>query len=128
MKLFCIPYAGGSAFFYSQWSSHLNGIAEIIPVELAGRGRRVHEPFYRSFEEAVEDITSIIVPQLSGAPYGIFGHSLGANLAYETIHQLKSGGIRSLMSFFSQEDLLRMYQTRMKLSFTRSRMKSLSGT
>ncbi|WP_339281036.1 alpha/beta fold hydrolase [Paenibacillus sp. FSL H8-0282] len=89
MKLFCIPYAGSSASIYSQWSSELGGIAEIIPVELAGRGRRIYDPLYRSFEEAVEDVTSIIVQQLNENPYAIFGHSLGAILAYETIHQLK---------------------------------------
>lgn len=102
MKLFCIPYAGGSASFYSQWSSRLNGIAEIIPVELAGRGRRVHEPFYRTFEEAVEDITSMIVPHLNGDSYAILGHSMGAILAYETIHQLKSRGYQEPeVAFFS---------------------------
>lgn len=77
MKLFCIPYAGSSASIYSQWSSELGGIAEIIPVELAGRGRRIYDPLYRSFEEAVEDVTSIIVQQLNENPYAIFGHSLG---------------------------------------------------
>lgn len=102
MKLFCIPYAGGSASFYSQWSSHIKGIAEIVPVELAGRGRRVHEPFYRTFEEALEDITSMIVPQLNGDSYAILGHSLGAILAYETIHQLKSRGYQEPeVAFFS---------------------------
>ncbi|MEO2255347.1 thioesterase domain-containing protein [Paenibacillus amylolyticus] len=100
MKLFCIPYAGGSAAIYNQWSSQLIGIAEIIPVELAGRGRRVHEPFYRSFEEVVEDVTSIIVQQLSGDPYAIFGHSLGAILAYETTHKLRSMGYKEPRAVF----------------------------
>lgn len=102
MKLFCIPYAGGSASIYSQWSSKLSGISEIIPVELAGRGRRMHETVYLSFEEAVEDTTSIIMQQLSGDPYAIFGHSLGAILAYETIYQLKSRGYKEPdVAFFS---------------------------
>ncbi|AIQ49405.1 hypothetical protein R70723_28635 [Paenibacillus sp. FSL R7-0273] len=102
MKLFCLPYAGGSASVYSQWSSKLSGIAEVIPVELAGRGRRMPEPPYLSLEEAVEDITSIIMQQLSGDPYAVFGHSLGAILAYETIYQLKSRGVKEPdAAFFS---------------------------
>lgn len=86
------------------------------------------EPPYLSLEEAVEDITSIIMQQLSGDPYAVFGHSLGAILAYETIYQLKSRGLRSLTPHFSLADLLRMYEPRMTESFTCLRMKSLYRT
>jgi len=93
IKLFCLPYAGGSSSIYSRWSKALNGIIEVQPIELSGRGRRYNDPLYDSFGQAVDDIYSIIEQDIATAPdYAIFGHSLGALLAYELIHKIKSQG------------------------------------
>ncbi|WP_435261622.1 thioesterase domain-containing protein [Tenacibaculum sp. nBUS_03] len=38
IKLFCLPYAGGSAkSIYSKWKESLDSAIELHPVELAGR-------------------------------------------------------------------------------------------
>lgn len=40
VKLFCIPYAGGSASIYLRWKKYFKEQVEIYPIELAGRGKR----------------------------------------------------------------------------------------
>lgn len=56
MKLFCIPYAGGSEVIYYKWKRYLNSSIYLEPIELKGRGKRFNEDFYENLEEAVEDI------------------------------------------------------------------------
>lgn len=87
-KLFCIPYAGSSAMLYSKWRSSLNENVELIPLELAGRGRRFSEPFYTSFDEAVEDLYNE-VKKYDLDDYAILGHSMGSWLAVELAYRLE---------------------------------------
>ena len=90
VKLFCFPYAGGSSVVYSNWKDELDRSVYVIPVELAGRGRRIVEPFYNSMDEAAEDVIRMIKYDLSDAPYAFFGHSLGAGVAYHVAQKLRA--------------------------------------
>ncbi|MFS0634270.1 thioesterase domain-containing protein [Mesobacillus foraminis] len=84
MQLFCIPFAGGSATVYSKWKGRLGGKIEIVPLELSGRGDRFGEPLYNDFQAAVGDLYDLILKNMhEDQPYAIFGHSMGALLAYE---------------------------------------------
>ncbi|QWU16642.1 Surfactin synthase thioesterase subunit [Paenibacillus sophorae] len=90
MKLFCIPYAGGSATYYSRWRSYLSKEIKLIPLELSGRGARFGEPLYSSFQDAVDDLYECMIKRLDDRePYAIFGHSMGALIAYELYLKLK---------------------------------------
>lgn len=89
VKLFCFPYAGGSAVVYNSWADHLNESICLVPVELAGRGKRINEPYYASVKEAAEDIVRKIKHQLFDTPFGFFGHSMGGAIAYEVARTLK---------------------------------------
>lgn len=82
LRLFCIPYAGGSASAFFQWKTLIDTRIELVPIELAGKGSRFQEPLYNTIDDAVEDIYVKIKQQISNGPYVIFGHSLGALLAY----------------------------------------------
>jgi surfactin synthase thioesterase subunit len=90
LMLFCIPYAGGSAMIYNRWKGLLDERIELVPLELAGRGKRYQEPFHHSFSEALEDLYSQTEEFLDGGPYAIFGHSMGSLLAFELAHRLQS--------------------------------------
>ncbi|MBP2637850.1 MAG: putative thioesterase involved in non-ribosomal peptide biosynthesis [Firmicutes bacterium] len=82
LKLFCFPYAGGSAIMYSKFKKYLQKSIEIDPVELAGRGKRFEEPFYESMEEAVNDVYEIIGDEFEKSHYALLGYSMGSWLAY----------------------------------------------
>lgn len=82
IRLFCFPYAGGSAAVYLQWKDFLDKSIHLYPVELAGRGQRIGQPLYHSLEEAVDDIFGQIRFDLLHLPYAFYGHSMGTLLAY----------------------------------------------
>ena len=88
IKLFCFPYAGGSAAAYNKWRQYLDKHIELRPVELAGRGRRIYDPLYQSIEEAVDDVYQLISPELAKGPYAFFGHSMGGIIAYELAYKI----------------------------------------
>lgn len=98
-KLFCIPYAGGSATIYSKWKKYLDNDIELYPVELAGRGKRCGIPYYASFYEAVDDLFDCIKNYVSGR-YALFGHSMGSWLALELAYKLIEHGYDSPTHIF----------------------------
>ncbi|QWI15044.1 thioesterase [Bacillus wiedmannii] len=91
IKLFCIPFAGGSAVVYSKWKKLMDPFIVVNEVELAGRGRRMNEPLIDNMEEMVEDIYYSIKDYIT-EPYAIFGHSMGGLLTYELCHKLQKEG------------------------------------
>lgn len=102
IKLFCLPYAGGSAMMYNRWGKYLDPGIKLMPVELAGRGRRIDDAFYCNRQQAVDDVFRLIEPQTDTSPYAIFGHSLGAMIAYEVVQKIRLLGLPAPQhSFFS---------------------------
>ncbi|MBB6109958.1 Surfactin synthase thioesterase subunit [Mucilaginibacter lappiensis] len=102
LKLFCFPYAGGSAAIYARWKSYLNmdSCIELIPIELAGRGKRISEPLNHDLEEVVEDLYQKIKSGITNGPYAFFGHSLGGLLIYELAQKIKGLNIRQPVHLF----------------------------
>ncbi|SMF76915.1 Surfactin synthase thioesterase subunit [Paenibacillus uliginis N3/975] len=97
MKLFCIPYAGGSSSFYFFWKKTLNEDIELIPLELAGKGRRISEDMYKSFHEMVDDVYSLMLPHIKdGSPFAVFGHSMGGSIVYEIAERLEVFNVKHL--------------------------------
>lgn len=92
IKLICIPYAGGSGMIYTKWKNFLDSEIQLIPVELAGRGKRFKEKFYENFEMAVDDIYNKVSCEVRDSEYVVFGHSMGSLLGYELLVKLKSKG------------------------------------
>ena len=91
MKLFCLPYAGGSAIIYREWKPFFASNIELAPVEYAGHGKRIMHPLYKDVQAAVEDVYDMLLAAVAnGRPYAIFGHSMGAMLAYEVAQKLRS--------------------------------------
>ncbi|TCO70415.1 thioesterase II family protein [Marinisporobacter balticus] len=100
IKLFCLPYAGGSATIYWQWKKYMHSSIQICPVEMAARGSRFSEPFYKDMAAAVEDLLSQIVDSLDGSQYAFFGHSMGSLIVYELVHALKAFGYEEPQHIF----------------------------
>ncbi len=74
---------------YNRWGKYLHSSIKLVPVEFAGRGTRFREPFYESFEEAIEDIYFHIEDRLMEGSFSFLGHSMGSVLVYEIIHKHK---------------------------------------
>jgi surfactin synthase thioesterase subunit len=85
--LYCLPFAGGSAYSYREFQKFAPDFIRIYPVELPGRGRRFSEPLITDVHAMVEDILNQIGDNLA-KPYALFGHSLGATLAHLLVRRL----------------------------------------
>lgn len=82
LRLFCFPYAGGSAMAYRAWADLLPTNIEVCPVELPGRGGRMRELPYNKMTPLVNDLGGALIPHLT-KPYVFFGHSMGALIGFE---------------------------------------------
>jgi len=79
-RLLCLPYAGGAAATYDGWVRHVPAGIDLAAVELPGRGRRFGEPPFREFGALLEALHAEVAIDEGTV---IFGHSLGALLAFE---------------------------------------------
>ncbi|WP_154117326.1 thioesterase II family protein [Paenibacillus monticola] len=101
IKLFCIPYAGGSAVIYHSWKTYLNEQIELIPLELPGRGTKAKQPLQRNVQEIVAGLYDIVKESLKcDEDYAIFGHSMGSTIAFELYHELIKNGFHQPVHFF----------------------------
>jgi medium-chain acyl-[acyl-carrier-protein] hydrolase len=88
LRLFCFPYAGGTASIFRTWQSSLSSKIEVCSVQLPGRGRRVNEPAFTSVEALVQPLAQALLPYLD-KPFVFFGHSMGATISYELARYLR---------------------------------------
>jgi surfactin synthase thioesterase subunit len=100
MRLFCLPYSGGSAMFYARWRRLLPSWIEVQPVEWPGRGARMDEPLATDPQKLAGQLAAELHAQLDG-PYALFGHSLGALVAFELAHSLIDRGAPSPLVLFA---------------------------
>jgi medium-chain acyl-[acyl-carrier-protein] hydrolase len=88
-RIFCFPHAGGSPRAFLDWQAGLDGVAEIQAVCRPGREHRSAEPA-PTIGELIDGATAAIteVTEADGRPGYLFGHSLGALVAFEVCRRL----------------------------------------
>ncbi len=92
MRLFCFPYAGGSAYIYQDWFKYLPVEIEVIGVQYPGRGMRFTETPITNITEMLSELEIAISPYLD-KPFAFFGHSNGGLISFELGRLLQSRGI-----------------------------------
>ena len=100
LTLLCLPYSGASAMVYSRWRRKLPEWLKLQPVELPGRGARFGEPLHTDMRRLALQLAHEQKTTLK-APYALFGHSLGALLACEMAHALRSLGCPEPVALFA---------------------------
>lgn len=81
VDLLVLPCAGASATMYLRWRRLLPEWVRLVPVELPGRGARFGEPYIEDCDQLVARLCDEHAASLQGS-YALFGHSMGALLAY----------------------------------------------
>lgn len=89
VRLFCFPYAGGGDAIFTSWQQHLSETIEVCPLQLPGRGSRIAEPGYTDMCQLVRIAGQALSPYLD-KPFALFGHSMGALIAFELARHLRS--------------------------------------
>lgn len=87
VRLFCLPYAGGSSAIFRDWRALLAPSIEVVAVELPGHGFRRDEKPFTELDPLVDALVPALLPDLN-RPFAIFGHSLGALIGYELTRRL----------------------------------------
>ncbi|MDP2320777.1 MAG: alpha/beta fold hydrolase [Acidobacteriota bacterium] len=93
MHLFCIPYAGGNAWSYRALERFVSPEIALDGLELPGRGRRGVEPLRASLDELADDVFRQVAARAVTGRYAIYGHSMGALLAYLAAHRIRRAGL-----------------------------------
>lgn len=90
-RLVCFPHAGGSATYYFPVSRSLSPEVDVLAVQYPGRQDRRAE----ACVEDLRTLADLVVEQLDGwldRPVALFGHSMGATLAFEVAVRLERSG------------------------------------
>lgn len=99
-RLFCLPHAGGSAVFYRAWAKEVDPAVEVHAVQYPGRADRMRDPMIEDAHRVARLIAGAIAPLLD-RPAALFGHSMGAVLAYEVTRLLAERGSAPVHLFVS---------------------------
>jgi medium-chain acyl-[acyl-carrier-protein] hydrolase len=88
LRLFCFPYAGGSAHVFREWQRHLAPEIDVCLVHLPGRARRIGERPHTRVGPLVEELADAIRDEVHGR-FAFYGHSLGALISFELARELR---------------------------------------
>ncbi|MEW2115541.1 alpha/beta fold hydrolase [Streptomyces sp. NPDC005474] len=100
-RLVCFPHAGGSASSFHAMSVALPPTAEVLAVQYPGRQDRRAEKCIDNVPELVDRLLPTLTAEADDRPLALFGHSMGATLAYEVARRLEQiGGANSPVTVF----------------------------
>ncbi|MDR1968207.1 MAG: alpha/beta fold hydrolase [Burkholderiaceae bacterium] len=94
LRLFCLPYAGGSATVFRTWAQALGSEIDVVGIQLPGRGSRRHEPSITNFDLLTALVTEVVESTAGTTRFAFFGHSMGALLSFEVARRMQGRGTR----------------------------------
>lgn len=86
-RLFCLPCAGGGTAIYYPWRDLLIDEVELIRIQLPGRETRLREEPMTRMRPLIKAISKDLA-SLIDLPFFLFGHSMGALIAFELSREL----------------------------------------
>jgi medium-chain acyl-[acyl-carrier-protein] hydrolase len=100
LRLFCFPYAGAGALAYREWPRQLPGQIDVYGLTYPGREARAGEALCASLDTIVDGLLPELRRHLQG-PFALFGHSMGAYVAFQVALRLQALGLRPEHVFVS---------------------------
>lgn len=101
VRLLCFPHAGASASAYYAMSAALAGAElDVAAVQYPGRQDRRREPLVDDIAVLAARVYDVLDGR-TGPPIALFGHSMGATVAFEVARRLEAAGTPPLALFVS---------------------------
>lgn len=91
-RLLLLAHAGSGAIAYRGWRQLLPADVDAQAVTLPGRLTRRAEPMPARWDDLVDQLHTAVLATLDDRPYALFGHCLGAHLAYRLAVRLEDDG------------------------------------
>lgn len=88
VPLLCFPHAGGTAGFYFALAEEFSADVHVRAIQYPGRMERRREPLCKTIEELADRIFAVL-DDLVNRPIALFGHSMGAIVAFEVARRLE---------------------------------------
>ncbi|MCD0451594.1 alpha/beta fold hydrolase [Actinocorallia sp. API 0066] len=84
-RLVCLPHAGGSASFFAPLARALAPRVRVLAVQYPGRLDRRREPAVADVRELAALVADAVNAEPGPPPAALFGHSMGALVAFEAV-------------------------------------------
>ncbi|MEW2623449.1 alpha/beta fold hydrolase [Streptomyces sp. NPDC048106] len=104
VELVCFPHAGGSAPYFAPVSAALSPAFEVMAVQYPGRQERRHLAGIDDIPELARQAHAALAEAGTGAhgrPVALFGHSMGALVAFEVARLMERDGGGPVVLFVS---------------------------
>ncbi len=116
MRLFCFPYAGGNAAVFQKWHRAFPESIEVCPLQYPGRGNRMREQPFTNAIPLAHDVSQAL-RSLIDLPFAFFGHSMGAQIAFEVAHELRREPMPSPLHLFVSSARAPQFPNRDRLAY-----------
>jgi medium-chain acyl-[acyl-carrier-protein] hydrolase len=87
INLICLPFAGGSKYSYNLYTKYKPPFIDLTALDYPGHGARLQERLLTDIQSIADDVYEQIKHKLH-TPYAIYGHSMGALVAYLTVRKI----------------------------------------
>jgi surfactin synthase thioesterase subunit len=92
VRLYCLAHAGAGVASYRRWPKAAGTTLDVTPLPLPGRENRRREPRITDRAALLADLLPPLLTAARLGPYALYGHSLGALVAYTLTRALADAG------------------------------------
>lgn len=94
VRLVCLPHAGGGVAIFHPWRKQMPPDVELCAVQLPGRDARYQEPLNTDLLDVAGQLADALATAPPARALAIYGHSMGALMAFELARALGRRGLR----------------------------------